>query len=355
MKPAPFELHRPETVDETVALLRDFGDDAKVLAGGQSLVPMLALRLTRFAHLIDVERVAALHGISVIGEQVRIGAMTSQRRLIDEPMIRRHVPLLTCAAPHIGHFQIRNRGTVGGSLAHADPASELPAVALALDAVFETNRREVGAADFFVDTWTTALADDELLIAVRFPIWPGDVRVAVYEVARRSGDFALAGAVVQAAFVDDRIERFAHALFGVDATPHRSADAEAAAIAAGSIASNPTFDEARAIAIRDLEPNDDIHATSDQRRHLAGVAFRRAIAQLAPPMREVAEDVAIGTADTERTSIPASTWSGSVGDIELMVNGEPRRGRTDARTTLADFVRDELGLTGTHVCCEHGV
>jgi xanthine dehydrogenase iron-sulfur cluster and FAD-binding subunit A len=317
---------------------------------------MLALRLTRFAHLIDVERVAALHGVSVIDEQVRIGAMTPQRRLVDDPLIRHHVPLLASAAPHIGHFQIRNRGTVGGSLAHADPASELPAVAVALDAVFETDRREIDVADFFVDTWTTTLADDEVLIAVRFPIWSGDVRVAVYEIARRSGDFALAGAVVQAAFDGDRIERFAHALFGVGATPHRSADAEAAVIAVGTTASSPAFDEASAIAIRRLDPNDDIHATSDQRRHLAGVAFRRAIAQLAPPVTELAADVTIGAADRERPFTPAITkWSGSVGDIDLVVNGEPRRGRTDARTTLADFIRDELGLTGTHVGCEHGV
>jgi xanthine dehydrogenase iron-sulfur cluster and FAD-binding subunit A len=355
VKPASFELHRPESVDEAVALLRNHADDAKVLAGGQSLVPMLALRLTRFAHLIDVERIAALHGISVFDQHLRIGAMTPQQRLIDEPLVGRHVPLLARAAPHIGHFQIRNRGTVGGSLAHADPASELPAVALALDAVFETDRREIVAADFFVDTWTTALADDELLVAVRFPVWPGDVRAAVYEVARRSGDFALAGAAVQASFVDDRVERFAHALFGIGPIPHRSVEAEAALRAIGTIEASEALDDACARATRDLDPNDDIHATSGQRRHLAGVALRRAIDQLADTTERAGSGTIGSTRAAPQFTPRAAKWSGSVGDVDLVVNGERRRGRTDARTTLADFIRDELGLTGTHVGCEHGV
>ena len=352
VKPAPFALHQPATIAEAVAHLRAHGDDAKILAGGQSLVPMLALRLTRFAHLIDLARIEALHGISVVGGRLRVGAMTPQCSLIDHPLVEANAPLLARAAPHIGHFQIRNRGTVGGNLAHGDPASELPAVALALDAVFETDRREIAAADFFVDTWTTALADDELLVAVHVPIWTGDVRAAVDEIARRSGDFALAGAVAQVAIVDDRVERCAVALFGVGATPHRLAEAEGAIVTAGSL------DAAEAVcerATRDLDPNDDIHATSDQRRHLARVALRRAFAQLEASAPSGVEASKRASGATPRLARRTAAWSGTVGDIELVVNGECRTGRADARTTLADFVRDELGLTGTHLGCEHGV
>ena len=233
MKPAPFDYHAPESVADVVGLLGEHGDEAKVLAGGQSLVPMLALRLTRFEHLVDITRVEELHGIARSNGSLRIASATPQAVAEHEPLVAAAVPLLGRAIPHIGHFQIRNRGTVGGSLAHADPASELPAVALALDATFEatgpSGAREIAASEFFVGTWTTALGDDEVLVATRFPVWEGRVGFGFGEVARRSGDFALAGVAAAVALDDDdRIERVAVGLFGVSSTPVRATSTEAA-------------------------------------------------------------------------------------------------------------------------------
>jgi carbon-monoxide dehydrogenase medium subunit len=237
---------------------------------------MLALRLTRFAHLIDLNGVDSLTGHDDDLTTLRIGAMTRQRALERDPQIAVAAPLLAKAAPHIGHFQIRNRGTVGGSLAHADSASELPAVALALDAQFTVSGRTVAAADFFVGTWSTAIADDELLTDIRFPIWPGEVRAAMNEVARREGDFALAGAAVQIAVADGAITRAAIALFGVDSTPMRAHEAEAALVAGADDR------EVAELALRDADPNDDIHATAQQRRRIGVATVQRAIAEVRP-------------------------------------------------------------------------
>ena len=205
MKPAPFEYHAPESLADVTALLAEHGDEAKVLAGGQSLVPMLALRLTRFEHIVDLNRVDDLRGVSRSNGTLTISAMTTQRTVEQDAAAGEAVPLLAEAIPLIGHFQIRNRGTVGGSIAHADPASELPAVALALDAELEvagtSGTRRVPASEFFVGTWTTTVGEDELLSAVHFPVWSGSAGFAVEEVARRSGDFALTG-VVAAVEVD---------------------------------------------------------------------------------------------------------------------------------------------------------
>ena len=197
MKPAPFRLHRPTTVAEATAVFAEYGDDAKVLAGGQSLVPLLALRLTRFEHLVDLNGVAALRGIEREDGALRVGAMVRQAEAERSDDVATSAPLLHRALPHIGHFQIRNRGTVGGSTAHADPASELPAVASALDAEMEvtgpTGTRTVAARDFFQSMWTTALEPDEILTAIRYPVWESRCGFAVEEFARRSGDFAIAG------------------------------------------------------------------------------------------------------------------------------------------------------------------
>ncbi len=274
VKPAPFEYHSPATVAEALALLREHGDDAKPLAGGQSLVPMLALRLTRFAHLVDLNGVGALAGVELQPERLHIGSTTRQRVLERDATVAAAVPLLARAAPHIGHFQIRNRGTVGGSLAHADPASELPAVAVALDAELVVGERTVAARDFFTGTWTTTLADDELLTAAVFPVWSGDVRAAVHEVARRNGDFALAGAAIQVSVDDGRVARAAIALFGLDSTPVRALDAEAALVAGESLAA------VAALAVRDVEPNDDIHATGAQRRRIGAAVVERALQEV---------------------------------------------------------------------------
>jgi carbon-monoxide dehydrogenase medium subunit len=281
VKPAPFEYHAPESVTDVVALLAAHGDEAKPLAGGQSLVPMLSLRLTRFEHLVDVNRVAELDHIEARDGTVVVGATTRQTTL-EHPGPTGDVPLLGLAAPRIGHFQIRNRGTVGGSIAHADPAAELPAVTLALDATLEianpTGRRQIPARDFFVGNWTTILEPDELLVAVHFPVWSTGAGFAVDEVARRHGDFALTGAAcgieVDTAAI---VTRAAIALFGMGATPLRASDAEAALI--GSRPNPAEITEIANLAVHDLEPPDDVHASSGYRRRVGAHIVERAVTQ----------------------------------------------------------------------------
>ncbi len=280
MKPAPFEYHAPETASEAVGLLSDLGEGAKLLAGGQSLVPMLALRLTVFDHLVDLRRVEGIRGIERRNGAVRIGAGTTQAAIERSDDLATAVPLLARATPLIGHFQIRNRGTIGGSLAHADPAAEYPAVALALDADLEilsaSGPREVPAADFFTGLWTTAVGDDELLAAVTFPVWEGRCGFAVEEVARRHGDFALAGACVAVGLDGaDRVERCAIGLFGLGPTPVRARGAEAAA--AGAAVDGVVPEDLGAAATSGLdEVPADLHASADYRRRVGAVTVARA-------------------------------------------------------------------------------
>ena len=273
MKPAPFALHEPTTVAEAAGLLAEHGDDAKPLAGGQSLVPMLALRLTRFDHLVDLNGIAALQAITVDNGTLRIGAGTRQATVGSDENIARDAPLLTRATPLIGHFQIRNRGTIGGSIAHADPASEYPAVALALDAQMEvassTDTRLVPAADFFTGTWMTAIENDELLTAILVPR-PATQRrgVAIEEVARRHGDFALAGAVaVIDTGGDGTVQAAAIAMFGMGSTAVRAPDAEHALVGRAPTASH--ISEVAQLATRNTDPPDDVHASAEYRRRVA--------------------------------------------------------------------------------------
>ena len=234
MKPSTFEYHAPRSVDEAVSLLAERGDGAKVLAGGQSLIPMLSLRLAYFDHLVDIGRIPELQGVRTESDAVVIGATTIDAVMETDQDIEAKIPLLARATPLVGHFQIRNRGTVGGAIAHADPAAEYPAVALALDAEIEAvsprGRRQIPASDFFQGFWTTAISEDELLVGVRFPVWNGRCGFSVREFARRFGDFAVAGAVIAVQVDDDdRVERCAISLFGLGPTPLRAAAAEQAA------------------------------------------------------------------------------------------------------------------------------
>jgi len=254
-------------------LLAELGDEAKVLAGGQSLVPMLALRLTRFEHLVDVNRVGELTGFGRENGTLVVRAATRQRVMERDGAIAAAVPLLARATPLIGHFQIRNRGTVGGSLAHADPASEYPAVAVALCAELELAgrggvRRRVAADDFFVGTWTTAAEPDELVVGAHFPVWPSGSGFAVEEVARRHGDFALAGVACAVA-----AGRAGIALFGVGSTPVHARAAEEALLAGA-----PPADVAEA-AVRDLDPPSDVHASGTTRARIARHLVERAVAR----------------------------------------------------------------------------
>lgn len=234
MKPAPFEYHRPAGVDDAVGLLAELGDDAKILAGGQSLVPMLAMRLAYFDHLVDISRLAELRGVERRGRELWIGAGTTEAAVGANDQVRQHVPLLNRTTPFVGHFQIRNRGTLGGSVAHADAAGEYPAVALTLDAVMEAQsprgRREIAAADFFAGVWETTMDSDEMLTGVRFPVWDGRCGFGVEEFSRRHGDFAIAGALVAVRLDDaDRVSRCAIGLLGLGSTVRRATAAEVAA------------------------------------------------------------------------------------------------------------------------------
>jgi carbon-monoxide dehydrogenase medium subunit len=260
MKPAAFEYHRPESVDEAALLLAELGEDAKLLGGGQSLVPMLSLRLAFFDHLIDVSHLAELKGIERRNGFLWIGAATTDATVGADAQVRDAVPLLTRATPFIGHFQIRNRGTLGGSIAHADPAGEYPAVALALDATMDavspSGRRQISASDFFTGFWETALKPDEVLAGVRFPAWDGRAGFAVEEFARRHGDFAIAGAVIGVELDgDDRVCRCSIGLLGLGSTPRRAAAAQAAVV--GRPVSELAADEIGELAMSGL---DDIPA-----------------------------------------------------------------------------------------------
>jgi carbon-monoxide dehydrogenase medium subunit len=282
VKPAPFQLHRPTSLEEAVAVLGEHGDDAKVLAGGQSLVPLLALRLARFDHLVDLNRVDSLRGITRGGGWLTVGAMTRQADAEHSSDVAAAAPMLHRALPHIGHFQIRNRGTVGGSTAHADPASELPAVALALDAelvaVARNGTRTLPARRFFESMWSTTLEPSEILTAVRYPEWGRRSGFAVEEFARRSGDFAIAGVACGVELDSDgSITRAGVALFGMGPTPIRADVAEQSLT--GARATEVDLRAAAAAAVANTEPSDDIHGTAAFRRRVAGHLTERALAR----------------------------------------------------------------------------
>jgi len=272
MKPAPFDYHRPSTVEEAVEMLGAFGEGAKVLAGGQSLVPMLALRLATFEHLVDIGRIEALRGIEWGPDRLRVGAGTTQATVGRSADVAAAAPLLARATPLIGHFQIRSRGTIGGSLAHADPAAEYPAVALALDAEFEisgaSGRRTVAASDFFTGRWSTAVGDDEVLAGISFPVWNGRCGFAVREFARRHGDFAIAGAAVAVEVGDDgRVRRCGISTFGLGPTALRATAAESAAVGASPDDIGPDDIGRLAVAGLDSIPA-DLHGSAEYRRRV---------------------------------------------------------------------------------------
>jgi carbon-monoxide dehydrogenase medium subunit len=279
MKPPVFEYTAVASVEEAVAELVQHGDAAKLLAGGQSLVPLLNMRLATPARLIDLNRVAALDHITFRAGGLAIGAMTRQRVAERSALAALHAPLLGDALPWVGHFQIRNRGTVGGSLSHADPAAELPAVALCLDARFTARgpagERVLGADEFFRTPLTTALEPTELLTEVWFPPTPRATGSAWLELARRHGDYALVGVGAVVALVGDRIGEARLALTGVGDRPVRPREAEAR-LADESLTPHVLGDVAEAVR-RAIDPGSDIHATAAYRRHIAGVLALRAI------------------------------------------------------------------------------
>ncbi len=279
MKPAPFEYCSPESLEEALSLLRDHGDDVQVLAGGQSLLPLMALRLARPAVVVDIGRIPDLGVLSTDGG-LHVGATVSHRRVERSDTVARLCPLVHQAVPYIGHAAIRTRGTVGGSLAHADPAAELPAVAAALDAEVVLRRaggeRIVPAERFFLGYLTTDRQPDEVLAEVRFPPSPPGAAAGFAEVSRRHGDFALVACAVMVG-VDEggRVSTARIALAGVDTVPVRARRAEEALL--GQAAGPPLWRHAGAESSADLQPGSDLHATAAYRRHVAGVLVERAL------------------------------------------------------------------------------
>jgi len=284
MKTAPFEYHAPRSVDEVLALLAEHGDEAKVLAGGQSLMPLLAMRLARPSQLVDINEVAGLSGIRPLnGNGVAFGALTRERDAERSPLVAERLPVLAEALPLIGHVSIRNRGTVGGCMAHADASAELPAVAIVTGAEMVVRsaggERVVPAEEFFAGHFTTSMADDELLTEVRIPSGPAAAGWAFYEIARRHGDFALVGVAAMLTLDGDRIGDARLALIGVSDRAIRVPDAEA--VLRNQPPTADTFAAAAQEATKELEPAADMHGSAEFRRHLAAVATQRALSTAA--------------------------------------------------------------------------
>ncbi|MCF2524718.1 xanthine dehydrogenase family protein subunit M [Bradyrhizobium sp. G127] len=285
MKARAFRYVRPVTVAEALETFANFGEDASYIAGGQSLVPALALRLQAPEVLIDIAHVESLRGIELQGEWLRIGALTRHCEVMTDPLIAKHAPLFREAAPHVAHPAIRNKGTLGGSISHADPASEFPAMALAMCAELEITSREgtrrVPADDFFLDLFQTAIKPGELLVAIHVPVVRPSHRWAFDELARRRGDFALVGLGILAEFTDGVIAQVRIVFFGVGNTPVRSRRAEEALT--GRSLNQEAIVAAQAVVGDDLEPPEDEQVPPEMRLHLARVLLGRLLGRIMEP------------------------------------------------------------------------
>jgi aerobic carbon-monoxide dehydrogenase medium subunit len=282
MKPAPFHYHAPKTIEEAVATLAQVaGDDGRILAGGQSLVPIMAFRLARPAHLVDINNIEALSRIAVVDGQLSIGACVRHaafhRPVVEGPLGK----LLSAVVQHIAHYPIRTRGTFCGSVAHADPASEWCLVAAALDgemvARSARGTRVIAAKDFFQGIMTTALAEDELLTEVRLPLLPADTRFGFYEFNRRAGDFAISMALVTFRLQDGVIAEPRIGVGGAEPLPRRMAKAEAALL--GRPADAQSFVAAAEAASAAVDPIEDVTTSAEYRRDLVRTVTRRALEQ----------------------------------------------------------------------------
>jgi carbon-monoxide dehydrogenase medium subunit len=284
MKLPPFEYACPTTVSEAVALLASHDGEAKPLAGGQSLVPMLAFRVASPSLLVDLRKLAELRQIKITEDGVTLGAMVRWREILDDARLRKAHPLLVAAVEHVAHYQIRNRGTVGGSLAHADPAAELPGIVVTCEAkiavVGKSGVRIIDAANFFEGPLMTALKPDEIITEIRFPAWPTKRRFGFQEFARRRGDFALAAAML---FYDEDGGKATNAqvfnahvgAIGVADTPLRLPAVEQ--VLNGNVIDEAVIAKAEAAASASVDPHDDIHAGGAYRKALVGVMVERAL------------------------------------------------------------------------------
>lgn len=283
MKPAPFAYARPATLTDALELLARHGADARILAGGQSLMPALNMRLAQPGVLVDINRLPGLDGIHAGPEGLVIGALARQETVLRSPLVARHAPLIAQAMPHVAHLALRTRGTVGGSLALADPAAELPACAVALDAVLRVARRggerEIPAAAFFRGIYTTALAPGEILTALVIPPAAPGWHARFSELARRHGDYALVALAARCRLDGDRVADSRLVLAGVGLTPVRATRGEAA-LAGRRLDAAAIAEAGRALAA-DLDPPGDVHASAALRRHLARVLAERVLTSLA--------------------------------------------------------------------------
>ena len=288
MKLPPVEYEAPTTVAEAIDLLAEHLDEASVLAGGQSLIPLLALRLARPAVLIDINGVDELSGVSATDGWMAIGAMTREYVAEESEAVADTVPLLAAALPLIGHEAIRSRGTIGGSLAHADPAAELPAVARALDAEFvvrgQSGERVIPAAQWFEGFFTTSRRPDELLVEVRFPTAGRGTGISFQEVARRHGDFAIVGLAASLTLSGGAISDARLAFAGMSDVPVRAAAAEDLLV--GERPSTELFDEAARRATGDIDPPADLHGSAEYRKKVAAALVRRGLREAVDNARE---------------------------------------------------------------------
>ncbi len=291
MKPAPFSYVAPSSINEVVALLDDYGDTAKLLAGGQSLLPMMNFRLARPAYIIDLNRLDGLDYIIERDDTLVVGAMTRHSRLERSDLIAQHYPLLQEAVTFIGHTAIRNRGTIGGSLAHADPAAELPAILLAYGGSVcvqgPSGTREVAAKDLFLTYFTTTLAANEMLTEVRLPRWPSATGWCFLEESRRHGDFAMVGvAALVTLDTEGQCTQAAVTITGVGGVPYNVN--EVASLLVGHPAAAERIAQVAQAAADGVDPEGDIHASAEFRRHLSGVLTQRALTRAVERARQAA-------------------------------------------------------------------
>lgn len=282
MKPSPFAYAKPSSLDQVFELLAAHGDGAKLLAGGQSLIPALNLRLSSPALLIDINGLRQLSGIAIEGELIRIGALTRHSEVEGSPEIARHLPLVAQAVSHIGHAAIRNRGTFGGSLAFADPAAELPACAVALGATLilasRAGRRRIAAKDFFHGLYATDLKPGEVLVSAEFPVQAPGYRSHFAELARRHGDYAMVGLAAHGRVSGEKLSDLRLVFFGAGTKPVVAA--AAARVLEAQPMTNAIMAGATAALATDLDPPDDLNETGATKLHLAGVLLGRVVAAM---------------------------------------------------------------------------
>lgn len=282
MKAPNFDYARPKSLQEVFRLLREYGEEARILAGGQTLLATLNMRLSEPAMLIDINHLDALKRIEMIGDRLRIGALVRHCEIETSPLIAAHLPLLYKAAPHVAHAAIRNRGTFGGSIAVADPAAEWPACAVAMDAQVVltdgSRERKISASDFFIDLYQTDLRPGEIIVACEFPLASPPRRTAFVELTRRHGDYAIVGVAASGERHDGVLDDLRIVFFGVGNTPVRALGAEA--ILNGRRPQAEDLRRARESLAEDVSPSGDLYSSAQTKQHLAGVLMQRAVSEL---------------------------------------------------------------------------